>query len=96
MGILSGLKPERVFHYFEELCAIPHGSGNVEAISAYLVDFAKAHGLKYIQDEMKNVILFKKASPGYEGAKTVMLQGHMDMVCAKRPDVVHDFQKEGL
>lgn len=96
MGILSGLKPERVFYYFEELCAIPHGSGNIGAVSDYLAEFAKAHNLRYIQDDMKNVILFKDASKGYESAQTVMLQGHMDMVCAKRPEVIHDFQKEGL
>lgn len=96
MSVLAGLKPERVFYYFEELCKIPHGSGNIEAISNYLVDFAKEHEIKYVQDEMKNVILFKDATEGYENSGTVMLQGHMDMVCAKRPDVSFDFLSEGL
>ena len=58
MGILSGLQPEAVFKYFEEICSIPHGSGNVEAISNYLVDFAKKNGFKYRQDEFFNVVIF--------------------------------------
>ena len=65
MGVLSGLKPEKVFSYFEELCQIPHGSGHEEAISNYLVDFAKEHGFEYYQDEAKNVIIIKEASAGY-------------------------------
>ena len=50
---LAGLQPEAVFKYFEEMCAIPHGSGNTKAISDYLVDFAKTHGLRYIQEQTK-------------------------------------------
>ena len=65
-------------------------------ISDYLVAFAKEHGFDYVQDEMNNVIIYKPATPGYENAPTVILQGHMDMVCEKRPDVQHDFEKDGL
>ena len=50
MNKLSGLQPEKVFYYFEQICAIPHGSGNTKAISDYLVGFAKEQGLRYIQD----------------------------------------------
>ena len=50
MGVLSNLEPKKVFYYFEEITKIPHGSGNVEQISDFLVDFAKAHNLFYIQD----------------------------------------------
>ena len=53
MGVLSNLEPKKVFYYFEEITKIPHGSGNVEQISDFLVDFAKAHKLFYIQDAMK-------------------------------------------
>ena len=63
MSVLAGLKPERVFYYFEEITKLPHGSGNVEQISDFLVDFAKAHKLFYIQDAMKNVIMVKEATP---------------------------------
>ena len=51
MAILAGLQPERVFHWFEELCRIPHGSGNTKAISDYLVRFARDRGLAVRQDE---------------------------------------------
>ena len=72
--ILKGLEPERVFHYFEEICAIPHGSGNEKAISDYCVAFAKSHDLWVRQDEANNVIIRKGASVGYENAPVVMLR----------------------
>lgn len=86
MKVLENLQPASVFKYFEEITQIPHGSKNVEKISNYLVDFAKEHNLKYIQDESKNVIIFKDASEGYENADTVIIQGHMDMVAVKEAD----------
>ena len=55
---LAGLEPAAVFEYFEQICAIPHGSGNTKAISDYLVAFAKDHGLVYRQDGLNNVIMF--------------------------------------
>ena len=96
MAVLENCEPKRVFHYFEEICKIPHGSGNTRQISDYLVQFAKNHDLKYIQDEMNNVVIYKPGTAGYENAPTVIVQGHMDMVCEKRPDVEHDFTKDGL
>ena len=66
MAVLENLKPERVFYYFEEICNIPHGSGNTKQISDYLVEFAKKKELRFIQDEMGNVVIFKEASKGYE------------------------------
>lgn len=96
MAVLENCEPKRVFHYFEEICKIPHGSGNTKQISDYLVQFAKDHGLDYIQDEMNNVVIYKPGTAGYENAPTVIIQGHMDMVCEKRPDVEHDFTKDGL
>ena len=96
MGVLSGLKPEKVFYYFEELCKIPHGSYHTKQISDYLVKFAKAHDFDYVQDDMNNVVIYKPATPGYEKAPVLILQGHMDMVCEKRPEVEHDFTKDGL
>ena len=56
MAILENFEPKNVFHYFEEICKIPHGSGNTKQISDFLVNFAKDHGFKYVQDEMNNVI----------------------------------------
>ncbi|MBQ7360172.1 MAG: aminoacyl-histidine dipeptidase [Lachnospiraceae bacterium] len=96
MGVLSNLEPNKVFHYFEEICNIPHGSGNVEQISDYLVQFAKDRGLFYIQDEVKNVIIVKEASEGYEDQPAIILQGHMDMVAVKKPEATIDMATEGL
>lgn len=93
---LAGLQPEAVFDYFEQICAIPHGSYNTKAISDYLVNFAKENDLRYIQDDFNNVILFGDATPGYEDHEPVILQGHMDMVCEKDIDCPIDMEKEGL
>ncbi len=96
MRVLEGIKPEKVFYYFEELCRIPHGSGNIQKISDYLVSFAKERGLEHYQDALGNVIMIKEASKGYEDATPVMLQGHMDMVAVKRPDCKLDLERDGL
>ena len=90
------LQPQMVFDYFLQLCEIPHGSKNEAAISKFLQDFGKGLGLETMADEMGNVFIKKPATPGYENRKTVILQGHMDMVCDKRPDVVHDFTKDPI
>lgn len=96
MSRLENLEPKEVFRYFEEMCAIPHGSGNMEAISSYCMKFAEDHGLQAVRDEFMNVVIVKEATPGYENAPTVMLQGHLDMVCEKTDASPMDFQKDGL
>ena len=93
---LEQLEPKEVFHYFKEICKIPHGSGNVKQISDYCVDFAKQHGLKYRQDESLNVIIWKDGTSGYENSPAVILQGHIDMVAVKEEDCTKDMEKEGL
>ena len=96
MSILGHLEPTNVFHFFEEICNIPHGSGNIDKISDYLVDFAKERNLEYYQDDIKNVIIIKEATPGYENKEPIMLQGHMDMVAVKKPGSPIDMTTEGL
>ena len=96
MKRLAGLKPEAVFGYFEEICAIPHGSRNTKKLSDYLVGFAQAHGLAYIQDEMNNVILFAPGTCGMENHEPVIVQGHIDMVCEKEAACPIDMATEGL
>ncbi len=93
---LAGLEPASVFGYFEKLCSMPHGSGNTKIISDYLVSFAKEHGIRYIQDELNNVLFFQEGTCGYEDHEPVILQGHMDMVCEKDADCPIDMEKEGL
>lgn len=96
MSVLNHIQPEGVFTIFEQLCAIPHGSRNTKAISDFCVDFAQQRGLRYIQDESNNVILFAPASKGMEHAQPVILQGHLDMVCEKTTDCDLDMEKQGL
>ena len=96
MSKVSQLEPQNVFHFFEEICGIPHGSGNVEKISDYLVDFARERKLACFQDELKNVVIIKEATAGYEQEAPVILQGHMDMVAVKNKDCTRDMTREGL
>lgn len=96
MAVLSGLEPKKVFEYFEKLCSVPHGSGNTKQISDMCVGFAKELGLRWRQDAVNNVVIWKDASPGCEGADPIILQGHIDMVCVKTEDCAKDMAKEGL
>ncbi len=93
---LAGLEPAKVFGYFEEICSMPHGSGNTKIISDYLVRFAQAQGLKYAQDADNNVIIWGEGTCGMEDHAPVIIQGHMDMVCEKDADCPIDMDTEGL
>ncbi|MBP1756488.1 MAG: hypothetical protein H6Q59_2886 [Firmicutes bacterium] len=93
---LESLDYKGIFKYFSEISEIPRGSGNEQAISNYLVAYAKAHKLEYTQDSAYNVIMIKEATPGYEEEPAIILQGHMDMVCEKVKDATHDFLKDGI
>ena len=93
---LAGIEPQEVFACFEKLCAIPHGSRNTKAISDYLVAFAREQGIRCIQDNLNNVILFGEGTCGMENHAPVILQGHMDMVCEKDPGCSLDMAAEGL
>ncbi len=90
------MRINRVLEIFEEICRIPHGSGNCAQIAQYCVQFAKKNGLRYHHDEADNVIIYKEGSKGCQNTKPVILQGHLDMVCQKAPDRDIDFLKEGI
>ena len=96
MNILQNLEPKKVFEYFEAISNIPRGSGNEKEISDYLLNFGKSLGFESIQDKALNVIIKKPGTKGYENAPTVIIQGHMDMVCEKNNGVEHDFEKDPL
>lgn len=96
MAVLEQLEPRIVFHFFEEICKIPRGTFYTKEISDYCVAFAKERGLEYIQDHVNNIIIKKPGTAGYENSAPVILQGHLDMVCEKRPESAHDFKKEGI
>ena len=94
--LLEGREPKMALRYFEEISRIPRGSGNEEAISQYLLDFAKEQGLDAWRDEHFNVCITKPGSQGCENLPPLMLQGHTDMVCEKNRDVDHDFLKDPI
>ncbi len=96
MSVLNGIEPKNVFRFFEEICAIPHGSGNTRQISDYLKKFATDRSLKVNQEPCGNIVIYKDASKGYENSPSVCLQGHMDMVCEKASDSRHNFKKNPL
>ena len=96
MRALANLEPKDIFYFFEEICNIPHGSGNTDQISSYLEQFAISRGLEHYRDTLGNIIIIKEASKGYEDHEPVMLQGHMDMVAVKKPDCAIDMKREGL
>ena len=94
--ITKGYKPAKALAYFEELCKIPHGSGNEEAVARYIENFAKERKLFVIRDANNNVFIRKEATKGYENVPAYLLQGHTDMVCAKLTTSTHDFEKDAL
>ena len=96
MSVLESLEPKEVFHFFEEISKIPRPSYKEGQISDYLVNFAKERNLEVYQDEIKNVVIIKEATRGYENVEPIIIQGHMDMVCEKEPGYEIDFEKEGL
>lgn len=81
--------------YFNTIASIPHGSLNEKALSNYLVEFAKKQGLKYLQDELFNVIIYKP-SQNHTSDEALIIQAHIDMVCEKNKGTVHNFETDGL
>jgi dipeptidase D len=93
---IDGLKPALVWKYFAEIAKIPRCSKHEEAIVKYVLSTAKGLGLSARADQFGNVLVQKPASPGHENVGTVVLQGHLDMVCEKNKDTVHDFSKDPI
>jgi dipeptidase D len=93
---IEGLKPELVWKYFAEIARIPRCSGNEAAISKYIVATAKKLGLAARADAVGNVVTRKPASAGREGVRSIVLQGHLDMVGEKNKEKVHNFEKDPI
>ena len=94
--VISGYQPEKLFNYFEDISAVPRGSGNESGIADFIVKFAAERGLFCLRDDLNNVFIRKPATPGYEDQPGIMLQGHTDMVCEKNAGTEHDFLTDGL
>ena len=93
---IEGLQPALVWKYFAEIAKIPRGSKHEEKISKYVVETEKKLGLAAKADKLGNVVVKKPASPGKERVRSVALQGHLDMVCEKNKETVHDFSKDAI
>ena len=93
---LKDLKPAIVWDIFDQITKVPRPSGRLDKIREWLVNFAKEHNFEYKVDEVGNVAMFRPAAPGYENAKKVVLQGHMDMVAEKLPTSNHDFDNDPI
>ena len=93
---LLASEPKQLWHYFAKMCEIPHGSKNETAIAAYIVAEMTALGLVVERDDVGNILVRKPASAGLENAPTVVLQGHVDIVCEKNSATVHDFLTDGI
>lgn len=96
MNRLAQLSPKRVFEIFEEICAIPHGSGNTLALGKWCVRFAQNLGLDSRTDDAGNVVVYKPGTKGREEEPPLILQAHLDMVCAKIPECAIDFETQGI
>ncbi len=93
---VKDLKPALVWEIFDAITQVPRPSKKEEKIRAYLLDFAKEHGIAVATDEIGNVVMTVPATPGCEDAPGVILQAHMDMVCEKNSDVEHDFDNDPI
>lgn len=96
MNHFENLESNKVFHFFEEISKIPRCSGNEKEVSDYMVKFAKDRNLEVWQDEIYNIIIKKPATPGYENFPWIALQGHLDMVCEKNVNTIHDFNSDPI
>jgi dipeptidase D len=96
MSVISDLRPLPVWTYFEEICRIPRLSKNEAKVRSYLLDFARKHKLESKEDPIGNILITRPSSRGMENRKTIVLQGHMDMVGEKNADHLHDWSKDPI
>ena len=96
MSNINDLKPKLLWKHFDEIRKIPHCSKHEEKIRDYIINFTENQKLKYKQDKTGNIVIYKTANPGFEKNPTIILQGHMDMVCEKNSDIKHDFLKDPI
>ena len=96
MSEITQLSPTAVWHFFDQICSIPHPSKYEEQLAQYIVSFAQAEGLDVRRDNTGNVIIKKPATAGMENRKGVVLQAHIDMVPQKNEDTVHDFTQDPI
>jgi dipeptidase D len=94
--VFAGLNPTALWKHFDKIRCIPHCSKNEKPLAEYVLSVAAQNGCAAKTDKIGNVVVEKPASPGRENAPGIVLQGHLDMVCEKNSDVVHDFSKDPI
>lgn len=93
---IKDLEPRILWHYFDEITQVPRPSKKEEKIIQYLLNFAEEKKLEIRKDEVGNIVITKPATKGLENLPTVILQGHVDMVCEKNNDVTHNFETDPI
>ncbi|MEO8398813.1 MAG: M20/M25/M40 family metallo-hydrolase, partial [Ignavibacteriaceae bacterium] len=93
---IKGLKPEILWERFYEISQVPRPSKKEGKILEHLRNLAKDLGLEYKKDKVGNMLFKVPASKGYENSPTVVLQGHVDMVCEKNKGTKHDFENDPI
>ena len=96
MSALSSLYPQPLWQWFGQICAIPHPSKHEQALSQHIQQWARDKGLPVVEDKVGNLIIKKKATPGFENRKVVVIQAHLDMVPQKNADKTHDFTTDPI
>jgi len=96
MKKLSDLEPKLIWQYFAEICKVPRPSGKEDRMIKFLLAFAEAYNLEAKKDAVGNVLIRKSASEGMEDHQTIVLQSHLDMVCEKNEETIHDFEKDPI
>jgi dipeptidase D len=94
--VLAQLEPRSLWKYFSAIADVPRPSKHEEKIVEYVRSFAAEHGFEVKSDAVGNLIVYVPATPGHENAPTVIIQGHLDMVCEKNKDVEFDFMNQGI
>lgn len=94
--VLGGLTPQPIWNYFEEICKYPRPSKNEKKVVEYVIGWAEEHNFDYQRDKVGNIVIRMPATPGMENRETIILQGHLDMVCEKNNDVEFDFDNDPI
>jgi dipeptidase D len=93
---IRNLEPKALWNKFADLNAVPRPSKKEERVIEFIKNFGNSLGLETFEDEIRNVIIRKPATPGMENRKAVVLQGHLDMVHQKNSDTIFDFDTQGI
>ncbi|MDR0512481.1 MAG: M20/M25/M40 family metallo-hydrolase, partial [Treponema sp.] len=94
--MLENYEPKSALGFFQTISLIPRGSDNEKEISDYLLSFAKERNLSAHRDDALNVIIKKPGTHGFENRETIIIQAHVDMVCEKNAETVHDFTTDPI